>query len=50
MRERGIGTGSVADVTERLADEGKTAMVVGVDGDLVGVIGVADTVKDDSRS
>ena len=50
MRDQSIGTESAEKVTERLADEGKTAMVVGVDGDVVGVIGVADTVKDDSKS
>ncbi|HSF84214.1 MAG TPA: heavy metal translocating P-type ATPase, partial [Acidimicrobiia bacterium] len=49
MNDQSIGTESAADVAERLADEGKTAMVVGVDGDVVGVIGVADTVKDDSQ-
>ncbi len=50
MEDLGIGTESAEEVAERLADEGKTAMVVGVDGHLAGVIGVADTVKDDSKS
>ncbi len=50
MADQSISVGPAEDIVEQLAEEGKTAMVVGVDGDLVGVIGVADTVKEDSRS
>ncbi len=50
MADQGIAAGRADEVIERLSDEGKTAMVVGVDGELAGVIAVADTVKDDSVS
>ena len=33
----------------RLQDQGKTVMMLGVDGKLVGLIGVADTVKDTAK-
>jgi Cu+-exporting ATPase len=38
-----------AGTMERLEREGKTAMVVAVDGDLVGVIADADTVKESAK-
>lgn len=50
MADRGVAAGSAEEALARLADDGKTAMVVGVDGRLAGVIGVADTVKEDSVS
>ena len=50
MADRGIASGRADEVIERLSDEGKTAMAVGVDGELAGVIAVADTVKEDSVS
>ena len=37
-----------APAAERLADEGKTPMFVAVDGKPAGLIGVADTIKEDS--
>jgi Cu+-exporting ATPase len=50
MTERGLPlNGLEADVT-RLQDEGKTAMLVAVDGAVAGVIAVADTVKDSSAA
>ncbi len=48
MADQGIHAGRAENALERLADDGKTAMVVGVDGVLAGVVGVADTVKHDS--
>jgi P-type Cu+ transporter len=48
MADRGVAAGAAEEHLERLANEGKTAMVVGIDGELAGVIAVADTVKDDS--
>ena len=48
MADRGVPAGAAEETLERLADEGKTAMVVGIDGVLAGVIAVADTVKEDS--
>ncbi len=48
MSEKGVAAGAAESILERLADEGKTAMVIGVDGGLGGVIAVADTIKADS--
>ncbi|MFV2000916.1 MAG: heavy metal translocating P-type ATPase [Acidimicrobiia bacterium] len=48
MADRGIPAGAAENVLARLSDEGKTAMVVGVDAELAGVVAVADTVKEDS--
>jgi Cu+-exporting ATPase len=48
MADQGIPAGAAEDILARLSDEGKTAMVVGVDGELAGVVAVADTVKEDS--
>ncbi len=33
---------------ERMEDEGKTAMLVAVDGEMAGIVAVADTLKEDS--
>ena len=48
MADQGIAAGEAEPVLARLSDEGKTAMVVGVDGELAGVVAVADTIKSDS--
>ncbi len=48
MADRGIPAGGSEATLERLSEEGKTPMVIGVDGDLAGVIAVADTIKEDS--
>ena len=50
MADQGIAPGRADEAIELLSDEGKTAMVVAVDGELAGVIAVADTVKEDSVS
>lgn len=50
MADRGIAAGPSEETLARLADEGKTAMVIGIDGELAGAIAVADTVKDDSAA
>ncbi len=48
MADQGIAAGAAEEVLARLSDEGKTAMVVGIDGRLAGVVAVADTIKADS--
>ena len=48
LAENGIDTGEVAQISTRLAAEGKTAVLAAVDGKPAGVLAVADTVKDDS--
>ncbi len=48
MADQGVAAGPAEEVLERFADGGKTPMVVGIDGELAGVVAVADTVKADS--
>jgi len=48
MEERGVGLGELAQVSDRLAGEGKTPMYIAVDGRPAGVIAVADVVKKSS--
>ncbi len=50
MRERGIDTSALDEDVARLQSEGKTAMIVAIDGEAKGVIAVADTVKPTSRA
>jgi Cu+-exporting ATPase len=49
MRDRGIAIDMLQADWERLAEEGKTPMYVGVDGKAAGLVAVADTVKPDSK-
>ncbi len=49
LREEGISLDGVLDHVGRLAAEGKTPMFVAVDGRAVGVIAVADTLKEEAR-
>jgi Cu+-exporting ATPase len=44
----GVDTSQAADTAERLEKEGKTAMLVAYDGEVIGVVADADTVKDTS--
>jgi len=44
----GTWTEEAEEVFRALQEEAKTAMVVGVDGEPIGIIAVADTLKDDS--
>lgn len=41
---------STSDLVVRLATEGKTAMIAAIDGKLAGIVAVADTVKDESKT
>ncbi|MEO7980630.1 MAG: heavy metal translocating P-type ATPase [Sporichthyaceae bacterium] len=43
--EAGIGLSLLGPVADRLADDGKTAMLVALDGQPAGVLAVADTIK-----
>ncbi|MBS4031279.1 MAG: copper-translocating P-type ATPase [Clostridiales bacterium] len=49
MTEQGLGLDVVEESLSALETQGKTAMLVAVDGQLAGVIAVADTVKEDSK-
>jgi Cu+-exporting ATPase len=48
LRDNGIDSEPVEPIVDRLADDGKTAMVIAVDGRAAGVIAVADTIKPDA--
>lgn len=50
LQDNGINLEVIENQVSHLESEGKTAMLVAVDGDLAGVIGVADTVKPGSTS
>ena len=48
MADHNIDLSVARAVADQLAAEGKTPMFVGVDGQLLGIIAVADTVKENS--
>ncbi len=48
MREHGLDPAPLEDTLRRLEEEAKTAMLVAIDGQLAGVVAVADTLKEDS--
>ncbi len=43
-------SGAMTERSEKLAEEGKTPLLFVKDGNVCGIIAVADTIKDDSRS
>jgi len=45
LRDNGVDPAPAEETMERLESEGKTAMLVAVEGELVGVVADADTVK-----
>ncbi|MXR43233.1 heavy metal translocating P-type ATPase [Halobaculum sp. WSA2] len=49
MRDNGIDPSPAAETMERLENEGKTAMLVAYEGELVGVVADADTVKESAK-
>ena len=49
MRENGIDASPAAETMERLEREGKTAMLVAVGGEVVGVVACSDTVRESAR-
>jgi len=48
LEEHGVTAAILEDEMRRLEEEGKTAMLVAVDGELLGLLAVADTLKDDA--
>jgi Cu+-exporting ATPase len=50
MAHHEIPIGGLAQDIERLAAEGKTAMLLAVDGKVAGLIAVADTLREESRA
>jgi P-type Cu+ transporter len=49
MKELGVGPAEFRREAERLSDEGQTAVYVSVDGEVAGLIGVADAIRPTSR-
>lgn len=49
MNDRSIPLGEFASTAEMLASEGKTPMFVAAEGELLGIIAVADTIKPSSK-
>ncbi|MFQ5837893.1 MAG: heavy metal translocating P-type ATPase [Thermoplasmata archaeon] len=49
MEESGIDLADLEDKLQVLEKEGKTAMLLALDGDLAGIIAVADTLKEHSK-
>ncbi|MDF2951481.1 MAG: copper-translocating P-type ATPase [Anaerocolumna sp.] len=49
MVENQISFGSLEETSDRLASEGKTPMYIAIDNKLVGIVAVADTVKENSQ-
>ncbi|MFP4174648.1 MAG: heavy metal translocating P-type ATPase [Halobacteriales archaeon] len=48
LRQEGVEVSEAEEETDALEDEGKTAMLVVLNGDVIGVIAEADTVKESS--
>jgi Cu+-exporting ATPase len=49
MEELGIKTDNIETEVERLQREGKTTVVIALDGKIAGLLAIADTVKDGSK-
>ena len=50
LGEEGVDLSPAAATMERLEREGKTAMLVAIDGDLAGVLATADTVRESAKT
>lgn len=48
MAEHNISLADLADESDRLAEQGKTPMYITINGEIAGIIAVADTVKESS--
>ncbi|WP_048147738.1 heavy metal translocating P-type ATPase [Palaeococcus ferrophilus] len=49
MVERGLNLGAVEETLQRLENEAKTAVVVAIDEQIAGILGIADTIKEGAR-
>jgi Cu+-exporting ATPase len=49
MHEHGIFENGLSPELERLSSEGKTPVLVAVDGEVAGVVAVADTIREEAR-
>ena len=50
MEKYALPLGRLVAESQRLADDGKTAMYIGMDGRAAGIVAVADTVKEESAA
>ncbi len=50
LRAHDVDVTPLDDTVDRLADDGKTAMLIAVDGQPAGVVAVADTIKPDAAA
>jgi len=50
LEDAGIDPAKLTAVADRLAEDGKTPLLVAIDGQPAGVIAVADTIKEDSAA
>lgn len=50
MKENNIETEKYKDKASKLLSEGKTVLYIACEKELIGLIGVADTIKDDSKN
>jgi Cu+-exporting ATPase len=50
MRDADVDAAELIEVADRLSNDGKTPLLVAIDGEAAGVLGVADTVKPESAS
>ncbi len=50
LQDAGVELATLTEVSERLAGDGKTPLLVAIDGRAAGVLAVADTVKDESAA
>jgi Cu+-exporting ATPase len=50
MEEKAIDPGDVASYSNKFEDEGKTAILVAIDGTIAGVLAVADVLKEEAPS
>ncbi|MFL0802737.1 MAG: heavy metal translocating P-type ATPase [Agarilytica sp.] len=50
LNEQGVDLGEMEETLTALEVQGKTAMLVAIDKQAAGVVAVADTIKDDSKS
>ena len=50
MDEQNISLAGMEEISDSLAEEGKTPMYVAINGELAGIVAVADVVKESSRA
>ena len=49
IEDRGLPLNGLGDEAERLREKGKTVMFLGIDGEVVGIIALADTLKPNAK-